>query len=74
MAQSVKHPTLDFGSGHDLTGLWIQAPHQGSVFTVQRPFGIFSLSLSLSLFPCPYLACLRTLSLSNKNNKKEEGI
>ena len=25
VAQSVKHPTLDLGSGHDLTFSWVQA-------------------------------------------------
>ena len=24
VAQSVKQPTLDFGSGHDLNGLWME--------------------------------------------------
>ena len=28
VAQSVKHPILDFGSGYDLTGLWDRAPCQ----------------------------------------------
>ena len=27
MAQSVRWPTLDFGSAHDLSGSWDQAPH-----------------------------------------------
>ena len=26
VAQSVKHLTFGFGSGHDLTALWVQAP------------------------------------------------
>ena len=40
MVQSVKCPSLDFGSGHDLIVRGIEP---------QVEFGIFSLSLSLSL-------------------------
>ena len=46
MAQLVKHPTLDFGSGHDLT-----VPFMGAQ-SVQSLLGI--LSLSLSLCPSPF--------------------
>ena len=45
VAQSVKHPTLGFGSGH---GSWIQTPH-GTLCRECRACLGFSLSLSLSL-------------------------
>ena len=57
VAQLVKHPTFDFGSGHDLTVREIE-PRISSVLTVWSLLGIltlplpplaFSLSLSLSL-------------------------
>ena len=57
MAQLVKHPTLDFGSGHDLVlgefepgvGLWADSakPAWDSLY----------LPLSLSLSLCPSPAC-----------------
>ena len=48
VAPSVKHPTLDLGSGHDLTIHEIE-PVVGSVLTVQSLLGILSPPLSLSL-------------------------
>ena len=49
VAQSVKHPTLDFGSGHDLTVCEFE-PHVGlCTDNVQSLLGILSLSFSLSL-------------------------
>ena len=50
VAQSVKQPTLDFHSGHDLTVHGMEpyvSPASGSVLTVQRLLGD-SVSLSLS--------------------------
>ena len=48
MAQSVEGPTLDFGSGHDVTVCGFE-PHMGSVLTAQSLLGILSLCPSLSL-------------------------
>ena len=50
VAQSVKHQTLDFGSGHDLRVVR-SSPTSGSVLTAWSLLGILSLpppSLSLS--------------------------
>ena len=48
MAQSVKEPTLDFGSGHDLTVLSVSSiPTLGSELTAQSLLQIFSLTLSV---------------------------
>ena len=48
MAQSVKGPTLDFGSGHDLMVEFVRlSPTSG--LTVQSPLGILSLPLLLPL-------------------------
>ena len=53
VAQSVKHLTLDLGSGHDLTSLFMSSsPALGSMLTVWSLLGIASLPscfLSLSL-------------------------
>ena len=57
MAQSVKHPNLDFGSGHDLTVR--SSPASGSVLSAWSLLGILSPTLSLSLSAPPPL----TLSL-----------
>ena len=64
VAQSVKRPTLGFGSGHDLrvhefSQFVSSSPSSGSVLTVLSLLGILSLLLSL----CPYLST-RSLSLS----------
>ena len=45
VAQSVKPPTLGFGSGHDLTVCEIKS-FMGSALTVQILLGILSFSLS----------------------------
>ena len=58
-AQSVKHLTLDFGSGHDLMVVRLRTA-LGSTLTAWSLLGILSLSLSLCLTP----ACTRTYSLS----------
>ena len=55
MAQSMKHPTLDFSSGHDLTG------REWSPALVQSLLGILSLPLAL---PTPSLMLSLSLSLS----------
>ena len=46
MAQSVKHPTLDFGSGHDVMVVG-SSPMSGSALTVEQQslLGIDSLFL-----------------------------
>ena len=61
VAQSVKRPTLDFCSGHDLT-IMESSPTLGSVLGV----GLAWDSLSLSAPP------LITLSLSKLTNKQKQ--
>ena len=53
VAQLVEHPTLDFGSGHDLKFM-ILSPMSSSVLSAWNLLGI--LSLSLSLCPSPSLS------------------
>ena len=65
MAQSVKHQTLGFGSGHDLTGHEIEPQIGLSTDSAVEP-AWDSLSL-LSLSP-PSLAYVLSLSLSLKIN------
>ena len=60
MAQSVKCPTLDFCSGHDLMVCEIET-YKGSVLAASSLLGIVSLPLSLPV-PC-------SCSLSLKINK-----
>ena len=55
MAQSVKHPTLDFGSGHDLTVRGMEPLEHRACL------GFFLSSLSA---PPPTSACAGALSLS----------
>ena len=65
VAQSATHPTLDFGSRHDLT-VKRSGPSSGTLCRQQHNLlGIRSVSLSLSL-PTP---ALRVLFLSLKINK-----
>ena len=61
---SVKRPTLDFSSGHELTVCEFE-PASGSTLTVLSLHGI----LSLSLFFCPSSARARPLSLSEEISK-----
>lgn len=61
MAQSVKHPTLDFGSGRDLT-VGETEPRNGISTDSTEPGGI--LSLSLAFHPSLALARAQVLSLS----------
>ena len=77
MAQWVRQPTLDFGSGHDITVLGIEA-HVGLCAVHAEPaLGSLSpslpLSLSLSLSASPVHACtdMHTLPLSLKVNRLE---
>ena len=62
MAQSVKYPTLDFGSGHDLRVVRL-SPKLGSVLGVEPALA----SLFLSALPPRWCA----LSLSKKKKKKK---
>ena len=61
---SVKQPTLDFSSGHDLT-IIRSGPASGSVLSVEPAWDFFALSLP---FPCLYSLFL---SLCLKTNKLE---
>ena len=61
VAQSVKHLTLDFGSGHDLPVPEIEPP-SGSVLIAWSLLGILSVPLSVPP-PCLY-SHARSLSLS----------
>ena len=63
MAQSVKHLTLSFSSGHDLAVFVNLSPTLGSAWTVRSLLGI--LYFFLSLFPSP----AHTVSVSLKINK-----
>ena len=56
----VKHPTLDFHSGHDLEVRKL-SPTSGSVLTVRSLLGILSLSPSVPLSLC---SCSPSLSLN----------
>ena len=67
MAQLVKHPTLDFGSGHDLRVCEID-PCIGLYADSGACFGFFP-SLSATAPPCPSPSCLVMLSLSLRINK-----
>ena len=49
MAQSVKGPALDFGSGHDLTIRALEA-HVHSTLTAQSLLGILSAALIVHAF------------------------
>ena len=63
VAQSIRHPALDFGSGlRSQPGPWDRAPRQAPCWT----WGLLKFSLSLSL--CPFSAL--SLSLSLKKKKK----
>ena len=59
VAQSVKRPILDFGSGHYLT-VYEFKPHIGLHTDSRSLLGILSLSLSLSLSLFPFV-CLSLL-------------
>ena len=67
MAQSVKCPTLDFGSGHDLTVHEFEPYSRLCIDSVEPAWDSLSSSLSLSLSLS--LSALSLLSLSLKINK-----
>ena len=69
MVQLVKHPTLDFGSGHDLMVLRL-SPVSGSTLGVELGEDFLSHSLSAS----PLLMLSLSLFLSNKDFKKIKGV
>ena len=58
VAQLVKCPTLDFGSGYDLTVLWVWTPCQARADVVEPAWDSLSPSLSVPSLLVP------TLSLS----------
>ena len=68
MAQSVKHPTLDFGSGHDLMVLEFKPCIGLCADSTEAAWDSVSLSLSA---PSP-LALSLSLSLSNKNKQQKK--
>ena len=65
MAQLVKCPNLDLGSGHDLTVCEVE-PHIGLCANTEPAWDSVSLSLPLSAPPL-LMVRMRTLSLSLKN-------
>ena len=64
MAQLVKHPTLGFGSGHDLTVV-VLSPVVSSVLNIEPAWDSLSYSLSLSL------SLVHALSLTKEQKKKK---
>ena len=60
VAQSVMHPTLDFGSGHDLTVLEFKPCIRLCIDSAEPTWDFVYLSL------CPSLACYLSLKI-NKN-------
>ena len=69
MAQSVKHPTLDFGSGQDLMVLWIRALPRALCWWRGACLGF---SLSFSLCPSPSLAVSVSLKINKCKTKKKK--
>ena len=69
MAPPVELPTLNFGSGHDLTGFVGSSPELGSALTAQSLLGILSLSLSLSLSAPLPLTCVCTYAHTHTLSK-----
>ena len=65
MAQSVKRPTLDFGSGHDANVMGL-SPAPGSVLTEQTLLEMLSLPLSLCPAPAHAVACLSKINKPSK--------
>ena len=71
MAQSVKHPTLDFRSGHDLMACEFE-PMSGSVLTaLSLEPASDSVSASLSA-PSPLALCFLLSKINIRKKKKEE--
>ena len=54
VVQSVKHPMLDFSSGHDLAVLWVQPLIRLCTGSIEPPWD--SLSPSVSASPTPVLS------------------
>ena len=73
MAQSVKHPTLDFGSGHDLVVHEFQPPIRLRVDSVKSAWDFLSLSLSLPL-PCSLSLSLSPSKINNQSLKKKKKL
>ena len=71
MAQSVKHPTLDFGSGHDLM-VHETEPASGSALTAQSLLEILSLPLFLLLSYSSALSQNRINTLKKKRERERE--
>ena len=68
MAQSVKHPTLDFISGHDLRVL-TSSPTSGSVLGEEPAWD----SLSPSSHPQPQACTLAPFLLRREERKEKTG-
>ena len=68
VARSVKRRTLDFGSGHDLTVLWVSAPSWALCNDGVEPAWDSPSPLSLSLCPSP--PCAFSVSLKINKLKK----
>ena len=68
---SVKCPTLDFGSGHDLTILE-SSPRLGFALTARSLLGILSLPLSAPPLLVLFLSLSLSLSLSKYINLKKK--
>ena len=74
MAQSIKRPTLDFGSGHNL--MVCEMERRVGFYTDSTARSLLGISLSLSL---PFTLCLspthtRSLSLNKSEKKKRRNI
>ena len=68
MAQSVKCPTLDFGSGHDLTAR--ESKSLIGLCTHNAEASWYSVSLSL----CPSPACSISIKINTHKLKREFGV
>ena len=69
VAQSVEHLTLDFGSGHDLTGSWDWALHRAPCWKWSL-VRILSLPLALPLLhKCAFWLSTTTKQKQNKQNQ-----
>ena len=73
MAQSVEHPTLDFGSGHDLVVSEFKALIGLCAGSAEPAWDILSLPLSLSLpLLCALFLSLKINKINLKKKKKNE--
>ena len=71
MAQSLKHLTFDFGSGHDLRVVRVSPNSAWRSALSVRVCLRFFLFLCISATPNPHNSCVLSLSLSQKLNKTE---